>query len=91
MTFNTNRLTQKSEEALLAAQSMAERNGNSQVEPEHLLLALLEQTDGVVPQVLTKLNVAVGALVQQLRAEINKFPRVSGGGVQLQYSPRMRT
>lgn len=91
MTFNTNRLTQKSEEALLSAQSMAERNGNSQVEPEHLLLALLEQTDGVVPQVLTKLNVAVGALVQQLRAEINKFPRVSGGGVQLQYSPRMRT
>jgi ATP-dependent Clp protease ATP-binding subunit ClpB len=90
MTFNTNRLTQKSEEALLAAQSMAERNGNSQVEPEHLLLALLEQTDGVVPQVLTKLNVAVGVLVQQLRAEINKFPRVSGGGVQLQYSPRMR-
>jgi ATP-dependent Clp protease ATP-binding subunit ClpB len=91
MTFNTNRLTQKSEEALLSAQSMAERNGNSQIEPEHLLLALLEQTDGVVPQVLTKLNVAVGALVQQLRAEINKFPRVSGGGVQLQYSPRMRT
>lgn len=91
MTFNTNRLTQKSEEALLAAQSLAERNGNSQVEPEHLLLALLEQTDGVVPQVLAKLNVAVGVLVQQLRAEINKFPRVSGGGVQLQYSPRMRT
>ncbi len=90
MTFNTNRFTQKSEEALLAAQSMAERNGNSQVEPEHLLLALLEQTDGVVPQVLAKLNVAVGVLVQQLRAEINKFPRVSGGGVQLQYSPRMR-
>ncbi|MGQ9550103.1 MAG: ATP-dependent chaperone ClpB [Roseiflexus sp.] len=90
MTFNTNRLTQKSEEALLAAQSMAERNGNSQVEPEHLLLALLEQTDGVVPQVLARLNVAVGVLVQQVRAEINKFPRISGSGVQLQYSPRMR-
>ncbi len=90
MTFNTNRLTQKSEEALLAAQSMAERNGNSQVEPEHLLLALLEQSDGIVPQVLARLNVAIGVLVQQLRAEINKFPRVSGAGVQLQYSPRMR-
>ncbi len=90
MTFNTNRLTQKSEEALLAAQSMAERNGNSQVEPEHLLLALLEQTDGVVPQVLARLNIAVGVLVQQVRAEINKFPRISGTGVQLQYSPRMR-
>src|SRR5437867_1388534 len=89
MSFNTNRFTQKSEEAIIAAQNVAERNGNSQVEPEHLLLALLEQGDGVVPQVLTKLNMAVGALVQQVRAEINKLPRVSGGGVQLHYSQRM--
>ena len=42
MSFDTNRFTQKSQEALLAAQATAERNGNSQVEPEHLLLALLD-------------------------------------------------
>ena len=48
MSFNTNRWTQKSEEAIIAAQNIAERNSNSQVEPEHLLLALLEQGDGVV-------------------------------------------
>ncbi len=90
MTFNTNRLTEKSQEALLAANALAERNGNSQIEPEHLLLALLEQGDGVVPQVLTRLNIAVGALAQQTSAEISKFPRVSGSNVQLTTSPRLR-
>jgi ATP-dependent Clp protease ATP-binding subunit ClpB len=91
MSFNTNRWTQKSEEAIVAAQNIAERNGNSQIEPEHLLLALLEQGDGVVPQVLIKLNLAVGALAQQVRTELGKLPRVSGSGVQIAISPRMRT
>ena len=90
MSFDTNRFTQKSQEAILAAQATAEHNGNSQVEPEHLLLALLDQSDGVVPQVLTKLNLAVGALVQQVRAELGKLPRVSGD-VQRTISPRLRT
>jgi ATP-dependent Clp protease ATP-binding subunit ClpB len=90
MSFDTNRLTQKSQEAIVAAQNMAERNGNSQVEPEHLLLALLQQSDGVVPQVLQKMNVAVGALAQQVTNEINRLPRVSGAGVQLSISNRLR-
>jgi ATP-dependent Clp protease ATP-binding subunit ClpB len=91
MSFNTSRFTQKSTEAIIAAQTIAERNVNSEVQPEHLLYALLEQTDGVVPQVLTRLNLAVGALKQQVNAEINKLPRVSGANVQPQYSSRMRT
>jgi len=91
MSFNINRFTQKSQEALVGAQNTAERNGNSQVEPEHLLLALLEQSDGVVPQVLTRLNMAVGALAQQTTAEINRLPRVSGSNVQVNVSPRLRT
>ena len=90
MSFNTSRFTQKSTEAIIAAQTIAERNGNSEVQPEHLLYALLEQTDGVVPQVLTRLNLAVGALKQQVNAEITKLPRVSGANVQPQYSSRMR-
>ena len=49
MAFDINRFTQKSQEATQAAQGLAERNGNSQVEPEHLLLALLEQTGGSSP------------------------------------------
>jgi len=90
MSFDTNRFTQKSQEAIVAAQATAERNGNSQVEPEHLLLALLDQSDGVVPQVLAKLNIAVGMIAQQTRAELNRLPRVTGN-VQLTISPRLRT
>jgi ATP-dependent Clp protease ATP-binding subunit ClpB len=91
MAFDINRFTQKSQEATQAAQSLAERNGNSQVEPEHLLLALLEQPEGVVPQVLSKMNVPTGAIVQQVRAEVGKFPRVSGASAQPGISPRLRT
>src|SRR3954466_12962827 len=91
MSFNTNRFTEKSIEAINASQNLAERNGNSQVEPEHLLLALIEQSDGVVPQVLSKMNVAIGALAQQVRGEIGKLPRVSGSGVQVSISNRLRT
>lgn len=91
MSFDTNRFTQKSQEGIIAAQNMAERNGNSQVEPEHLLLALLEQDQGVVPQVFTKLNVPVGVLLQKVRQEINRFPRISGANIQLTISPRLRT
>lgn len=91
MSFNTNRWTQKSQEAIAEAQGLAERNGNSNIEPEHLLLALLEQADGIVPQVLTKLNIAVGAMQQQMRAEIARFPRQSGANIQAQISARLRT
>ncbi|PDW02360.1 ATP-dependent chaperone ClpB [Candidatus Viridilinea mediisalina] len=90
MSFNTNRLTEKSYEALIAAQGAAERTGNSEVQPEHLLFALLDQGEGVVPQVLVKLGLAVGALKQQANAEIQKLPRISGSNVQPQYSSRMR-
>jgi len=91
MSFNTNRFTEKSIDAINASQNIADRNGNSQVEPEHLLLALLDQGDGVVPQVLSKMNIAVGALAQQVRAELNRLPRVSGSGVQVGISNRLRT
>lgn len=91
MSFDTNRFTQKSQEAIIQAQNMAERNGNSQVEPEHLLLTLLEQGEGVVPQVLSKLNLPVGSLAQKVRQEIDRFPRMIGTQVQLTLSTRLRT
>ncbi len=90
MAFNINRFTQKSQEALMAAQALAERNKNHQVEPEHLLIALLEQGDGVVPQVLGKLNLAVGALLQKVREEVQRWPRVSGDALEVSISPRLR-
>ncbi|MDW8403608.1 ATP-dependent chaperone ClpB [Chloroflexus sp.] len=91
MSFNTNRFTQKSYEAIAAAQAAAERLGNAEVQPEHLLYALLDQSDGVVPQVLAKLNLPVGAIKQQINNEIARFPRMSGGGAQVQLGSRLRT
>ena len=91
MAFDTNRFTQKSQEAIIAAQNKAERNHNSQVEPEHLLLALCEQEEGVVPQILNKLNIHRGNLIAKITASINKFPRITGAAAQLTYSQRMRT
>jgi ATP-dependent Clp protease ATP-binding subunit ClpB len=90
MAFDTNRFTQKSQEAIISAQALAERNGNSQVEPEHLLFALLEQKDGVVPQVLSKMNIAAGVLLQQVTQELQRLPRISGAAVQISISPRLR-
>ncbi|WP_322496592.1 ATP-dependent chaperone ClpB [Chloroflexus sp.] len=91
MSFNTNRFTQKSFEAIAAAQAAAERLGNAEVQPEHLLFALLDQSDGVVPQVLAKLNLPVGVIKQQINNEIARFPRMSGGGAQVQLGSRLRT
>ncbi len=90
MSLNTNRFTTKSYEAIAAAQSAAERAGNSEVQPEHMLFALLDQGDGVVPQVLAKMSVAVGALKQQVSAEIGKLPRISGSNMQVQIGTRTR-
>lgn len=90
MAFDTNRFTQKSQEAIVAAQNMAESNGHSQVEPEHLLMALLEQKEGVVVQILQKLNIPLSNLIQPLKQELEKIPRMSGAAVQLSISARLR-
>jgi len=55
--MNLNRLTEKAQEAVLAAQQLAERAGNPQLEPEHLLTTLVEQRDGVVPALLARMSV----------------------------------
>ncbi|AFV01581.1 MULTISPECIES: ATP-dependent chaperone ClpB [Dehalobacter] len=91
MAFDTNRFTQKSQEAIIAAQNNAESNHNSQVEPEHLLLALLEQNEGVVPQILNKLNISLASVSEKTKSSIARLPRMMGAASQLSISPRMRT
>ena len=56
MAFNIKLFTEKSQEAVIRAQQLAEELNNSQVEPEHLLAALIEQEGGVVPLVLERLG-----------------------------------
>ena len=76
--MNVNRLTEKARDALVEAQSNAEQRGNSQIEPEHLLLALVQQEGGVVPQVLQKLGVQPRALAAELESALERLTKVQG-------------
>ena len=73
------KLTAKMQEALVAAQDEASKNGLSELDNEQVLLALLAQTDGIARPLLEKLGVPPGALETKLRAEVARRPRISGG------------
>jgi ATP-dependent Clp protease ATP-binding subunit ClpB len=77
---DVNRLTEKSQEALSSAQRIATRLGNPQLDVEHLLLALLEQDQGLAPAVLSKAGVSVPALRGRVQDTVDRLPRVSGAG-----------
>jgi ATP-dependent Clp protease ATP-binding subunit ClpB len=76
--MDINRFTEKLQEAIRTAQTKAIRNGNQQVDVEHLLSALLEQSGGLAPAVLTKAGVAVEGIQPRLEAELDRLPKVSG-------------
>ncbi|HEY9231306.1 MAG TPA: ATP-dependent chaperone ClpB [Blastocatellia bacterium] len=76
--MDINRFTEKAAEAVRAAQTLATRYGNQQIEVEHLLLALLEQQGGLVPSVLTRAGVNVEPLVEAVAREVDRMPKVSG-------------
>jgi ATP-dependent Clp protease ATP-binding subunit ClpB len=78
--MDPNRLTQKSQEALHDAQTKALRYGHTEVDTEHLLLALLEQPDGLVPRLLTRAELDIGALRSACEQALEGRPRVSGPG-----------
>jgi ATP-dependent Clp protease ATP-binding subunit ClpB len=78
--MDPNRLTQKSQEALHDAQTKALRYGHTEVEPEHLLLALLDQPEGLIPRLLLRAEVDSTALHAALEKAIEARPRVSGAG-----------
>ncbi len=78
--MDTNKFTRKSQEAIAAAQELALRRHHQQIENEHLLLALLEQPEGLVPRLLEKIGVAPEALANALTSELAKIPSVTGAG-----------
>jgi ATP-dependent Clp protease ATP-binding subunit ClpB len=86
--MNLNKYTEKAQEAIAQAQQLAQGYNHPQVETEHLLLALLQQREGVVPQVLAKLNVAPEGVEQALVAELERAPKAYGA-VQLYLSQRL--
>jgi ATP-dependent Clp protease ATP-binding subunit ClpB len=87
--MNLNKYTEKAQEAVLAAQQFADREGHPEITPEHLLLTLLEQRDGIVPSIARKLNADPAALAAALRTELGRAPRAHGGS-QAGLSARLR-
>ncbi len=81
------RFTLRAQEAIQSAIELAERNHNQQVEPEHLLSAMLEQPEGIVRPLLGKLAVNTPVVLNDVQAAIARFPRVEGG--QQYLSPRL--
>jgi ATP-dependent Clp protease ATP-binding subunit ClpB len=76
--MDMNRLTEKVQEALVGARDLASRQGQQQVEPEHLLLVLLEQENGTARAIAEKAGVKAATLVDQVRKEVLRLPKVSG-------------
>ena len=78
--MNMNQFTQKSLAAIQSAQSLAQEYGNQQIEQQHLLLALVSDGEGFIPQLLTAMGMTVPSFEAAARAEVGKLPKVSGGG-----------
>ncbi|MCC7497631.1 MAG: ATP-dependent chaperone ClpB [Bryobacterales bacterium] len=78
--MDINRFTEKVQEGLRAAQSKAVRYGNQQIDVEHLLVALLEQENGLAPSILIKAGVNLETLHRRLEQELDRLPKVSGPG-----------
>ena len=84
--MNLQKYTEKAQEAVLNARQIAEEANHNQFEATHFLLALIEQKEGVVPQILSRLGVNVGQVAQSLRSEIAKTPKVYGADGQVYLS-----
>ena len=87
--MNLTRYTEKAQEGFLAAQQLAERSHHPQVEPEHLLLTLVEQPDGVVPSVLRRVGIEPARILEEGRALLGQQPEAHGGA-EAGPSPRLR-
>ena len=87
--MNINKYTEKAQEAIVGAQRLAEQLTHPQVEPEHLLITLVEQEGGVVPEILRKMSVEPARLAAGVRQVVRSNPQAHGGA-QPALSPRLR-
>src|ERR1044072_8506884 len=81
------KLTEKAQEAVLTAQNLASEVRHAEITPEHLLVALVEQENGIVPSVLRKMSLDPGQVSAEARKLLDSLPKAYGGDVRL--SPRM--
>jgi ATP-dependent Clp protease ATP-binding subunit ClpB len=87
--MNINKYTEKAREAVASAIELAQQSNNPQLEPEHLLIALAEQREGIVPELLRKMNVDPATVAREARDLAKRFPQAYGGS-QPGMSPRMK-
>ena len=80
--MDMNKLTRKSQEALANAQATASEYNHQQAAPEHLLSSMLKDSEGLIPQLLRKMNVDVEELRKSVDEELSKLPRVTGPGTE---------
>ena len=78
--MDINKLTQKSREAVQDAQALTIEYGNMQIEQAHLLYALLAQEDGLIPQLLTKMDVQSEAIKNEVQGVLSRLSKVTGPG-----------
>ena len=78
--MNMNQFTQKSLAAIQSAQTLASEYGNQQIEQAHLLLALVSDSEGFIPQLLTAMGLTLPSFEAAVKAEVAKLPKVSGSG-----------
>ncbi len=78
--MNTQKLTRKSVEAIQNAQSIAVSNSNQQIDTLHLLLSLLTQQEGLIPQLLKNMGIDEGAMAEQAEKAVSALPKVTGSG-----------
>ncbi len=86
--MNFDQYTQNAQQAVADCQSIAIENGQQQLDGEHLHLALLRQREGLVPRLLTYMGLDVESLAAEVQREIDRLPKVSGGGADQLYASR---
>ncbi len=87
------RFTERAQEAAQRAAEIIQRYGHNQIDTEHILLALIEQPGGVIPQILEKLSVSAEALTERLDATLRASPKANifgGGAGQIFITPRVK-
>ena len=88
--MNIERFTEKAQEALASAQGLATKFQSNEIDAEHILLALVEQADGLIPQLLKKVGAEPKQVHEHVQAALNDRPKVSGGDAQVYMSGRAR-
>jgi ATP-dependent Clp protease ATP-binding subunit ClpB len=76
------KFTQKSQEALQDAQAQAVKRGNTEVDVEHLVLSLTQQSGGLIPRLFSKMEISVESFTAAIEQELNRRPKVSGPGIE---------